>query len=104
MNRRLAAKLHCVCSQAEYPKVVTSFTSVCRLHSGWIDFLTLCEEIEIEKILEMNSPYIHKDYDGDPAIALGSAAVLMETGISGVANILPFTCMPYNNMRRIERL
>ncbi len=58
------------------------------------DFLTLREDLEIDKILEMCSPYIHKDYDGDPPIALGSAAGLMETGISGVANILPFTCMP----------
>jgi len=58
------------------------------------DFLTLREDLEIDKILELCSPYIHKDYDGDPAIALGSAAGLVEMDISGVANILPFTCMP----------
>lgn len=58
------------------------------------EFLTLRDDLEIDKILELCGPFIHKDYDGDPAIALGSAAGLVEMNISGVANILPFTCMP----------
>ncbi|KAF0236291.1 MAG: CoA-substrate-specific enzyme [Prolixibacteraceae bacterium] len=57
-------------------------------------YLTMRKELEIDEILKLCSPYIHKDYDGDPPIALGSAAGLVETDISGVANILPFTCMP----------
>jgi predicted nucleotide-binding protein (sugar kinase/HSP70/actin superfamily) len=52
------------------------------------------KELEIDEILNLCGPYIHKDYDGDPPIALGSAAGLVEMNISGVANILPFTCMP----------
>lgn len=58
------------------------------------DFLNMRKELEIDEILKLCSPYIHKDYDGDPPIALGSAAGLVEMNISGVANILPFTCMP----------
>jgi predicted nucleotide-binding protein (sugar kinase/HSP70/actin superfamily) len=58
------------------------------------DYLTLRKELEIDEILKLCSPYIHKDYDGDPPIALGTAAGLVEMNISGVANILPFTCMP----------
>ncbi len=58
------------------------------------DYLSLRNNLEIEEILRLCSPYIHKDYDGDPAIALGSASGLVEMNISGVANILPFTCMP----------
>ena len=38
--------------------------------------------------------YVHKDYDGDPALAMGLATALMDTNVSGVVNILPFTCMP----------
>lgn len=57
-------------------------------------YLTARKELEIDEILNLCSPYIHKDYDGDPPIALGSAAGLVEMNISGVANILPFTCMP----------
>jgi len=46
------------------------------------DMLTLCD------------PYVHRDYDGDPALAMGTAAFLYDKGISGIAAILPFTCMP----------
>ena len=45
-------------------------------------------------MLENCGDYIHKDYDGDPALAVGSAVLLAEQNISGVVNILPFTCMP----------
>ena len=45
-------------------------------------------------MLELCGPYIHRDYVGDPPIALGAAAALAKTGISGVAAILPFTCLP----------
>jgi len=58
------------------------------------DYLSMRKELEIDEILKLCSPYIHKDYDGDPPIALGSATGLVEMNISGVANILPFTCMP----------
>jgi predicted nucleotide-binding protein (sugar kinase/HSP70/actin superfamily) len=58
------------------------------------EYLTVRKDLEIDEILRLCGPYIHKDYDGDPPIALGSAAGLVEMNISGVANILPFTCMP----------
>ena len=45
-------------------------------------------------MLKICEPYIHKDYDGDPPLAFGMTAGLIETEISGVANILPFACMP----------
>jgi predicted CoA-substrate-specific enzyme activase len=50
--------------------------------------------IPVERIMELCGPYIHRDYVGDPPIALGEAAALARTGISGVAAILPFTCLP----------
>ena len=50
--------------------------------------------IPVEEILALGAPYIHRDYVGDPPMALGAAAGLARTGISGVAAILPFTCLP----------
>jgi predicted nucleotide-binding protein (sugar kinase/HSP70/actin superfamily) len=50
--------------------------------------------IPLEDILELCAPYIHRDYVGDPPLAFGAAAALARTRISGVANILPFTCLP----------
>jgi predicted nucleotide-binding protein (sugar kinase/HSP70/actin superfamily) len=60
----------------------------------------MAEDLEIERdvhlheMLELCNPYVHKDYDGDPPLAFGAAAALARQGISGVVNILPFTCMP----------
>lgn len=51
-------------------------------------------DVEIEGMLELCDPYVHRDYDGDPALAFGAAAALAKQGISGVVNLLPFTCMP----------
>jgi predicted CoA-substrate-specific enzyme activase len=51
-------------------------------------------EIELHEMLQSCGPYIHKHYDGDPALNLGTSVSLAKTGISGISNILPFTCMP----------
>ncbi len=51
-------------------------------------------QVSIEQMLENCEPYIHRDYDGDPAAALGSAVVLARKGISGIAHVMPFTCLP----------
>ncbi|MBU0765213.1 MAG: CoA activase [Bacteroidetes bacterium] len=51
-------------------------------------------DIHLHDVLHKCNPYIHKDYDGDPALAIGSASGLVETNISGVVNFLPFACMP----------
>ncbi len=52
------------------------------------------KEVKLEEMIRLSAPYIHKDYDGDPVIAIGSASRLAEAGIDGVVYILPFTCMP----------
>lgn len=54
----------------------------------------MAREIEVEEMLENCGEFIHRDYDGDPPLAIGSAVLLADQKISGVVNILPFTCMP----------
>jgi len=60
----------------------------------------LSSEIDTSKIAHLNdlltlcNTYVHRDYDGDPPLALGMATYLYDKGISGIAAILPFTCMP----------
>jgi predicted CoA-substrate-specific enzyme activase len=58
------------------------------------DDIDIFRDIELEKCLELCTPYIDKSYDGQPAILLGSHAGQVKTGISGIVNIMPFTCMP----------
>ena len=52
------------------------------------------EDINVKEMLAHSNKYIHQDYDGDPPLALGTAAILSKKYISGIVNILPFTCMP----------
>ncbi|MEN8119642.1 MAG: acyl-CoA dehydratase activase [Bacteroidota bacterium] len=58
------------------------------------ELLVMKDEIEVKDMLKRCEPYIHRDYDGDPPIAIGSASALVEQNISGVVHIMPFTCMP----------
>lgn len=51
-------------------------------------------QVPLQSMLQLCNPYVHKDYDGDPPIAMGTAAYLATRGVSGIAAILPFTCMP----------
>jgi predicted CoA-substrate-specific enzyme activase len=63
------------------------------LHS--VEFLLDMDmEISLESMLELTAPYVHKDYDGDPVMAIGTASALAKKGVSGICNVLPFTCMP----------
>lgn len=50
--------------------------------------------VRIKDMLEHCDQYIHRDYDGDPPLSLGTTSILSEGYISGVINILPFTCLP----------
>ena len=52
------------------------------------------KEVAVKDMLNACAPYVHRHYDGDPALNLGTSAILADKGISGIANILPFTCMP----------
>jgi predicted CoA-substrate-specific enzyme activase len=61
-------------------KIINSTDHEKNAHLG--DLLRLCD------------PYVHRDYDGDPALAMGTSAFWYDHGISGIAAILPFTCMP----------
>jgi predicted nucleotide-binding protein (sugar kinase/HSP70/actin superfamily) len=45
-------------------------------------------------MLRLSNAYLNEFYDGDPPIAIGSSVALSKRGVSGMAAILPFTCMP----------
>jgi predicted CoA-substrate-specific enzyme activase len=60
--------------------------------------------IKISEILDSCGKYIHKHYDGDPPLSMGNVAILSKSHISGVANILPFTCMPGTIISAVSEL
>ena len=51
-------------------------------------------EVSLKEMLSYCEPYVHHHYDGDPALALGASVKLARSGVAGMVNILPFTCMP----------
>jgi len=65
-----------------------------KLKNSVKSFVEMEREIELEEMIKRSAPYVHKDYDGDPVAALGTAGGLVQTNISGVIYIMPFTCMP----------
>jgi predicted CoA-substrate-specific enzyme activase len=65
-----------------------------KLHKTVEDIAEMEREIHIKEMISRCSPYIHKDYDGDPPLAFGTVSALTKTQISGVINVLPFSCMP----------
>jgi predicted CoA-substrate-specific enzyme activase len=52
------------------------------------------KDVSLHEMLELSNKYVSEFYDGDPPIAMGSSAALASRGVSGIAAILPFTCMP----------
>ncbi len=58
------------------------------------NYVKLKDYFNVDDLIRCSAPYVHKDYDGEPVVALGSASSLTTLNISGVVYILPFTCMP----------
>ena len=52
------------------------------------------KDVSLHEMLTLCNSYVNEFYDGDPPIAMGSSVALSKRGVSGLAAILPFTCMP----------
>ena len=52
------------------------------------------KDVSLHDMLNLCNTYVDQYYDGDPAIAMGTSVALTKRGVSGLAAILPFTCMP----------
>jgi predicted CoA-substrate-specific enzyme activase len=52
------------------------------------------KDVHLKDMLKLCNTYVNKFYDGDPPIAMGTSVALTGRGVSGLAAILPFTCMP----------
>jgi len=61
---------------------------------GIKDYTDHHKDVTLHDMLRLCNTYVNEFYDGDPPIAMGSSVALTERGVSGIAAILPFTCMP----------
>ncbi|MDH5509217.1 MAG: CoA activase, partial [Nitrospinota bacterium] len=65
-----------------------------RLHEPFRDTLVFGEDPAIVEILKNASPYIKDTFEGEAILSVGKAVDYAEKGMSGVVNIMPFSCMP----------
>lgn len=61
---------------------------------GLEKFIDHEKDVSLHEMLGLCNKYINEFYDGDPPVAIGTSMALSKKGISGIAAILPFTCMP----------
>jgi predicted nucleotide-binding protein (sugar kinase/HSP70/actin superfamily) len=52
------------------------------------------KDVSLHDMLNLCNKYLNEFYDGDPPVAIGTSMALTKRGVSGIAAILPFTCMP----------
>jgi predicted CoA-substrate-specific enzyme activase len=79
--------------KAQVQQMVQSYTAA-RLYKAVEPATELEMDVDLIECMSFSEPYIHNDYDGEPIMALGTAEGLARRGISGVAHIFPFTCLP----------
>ena len=65
-----------------------------RLSSPWEGFLPNLHEGTPEHAIRHGNRYIHPSFRGETILSLGRATDFYHRGLSGVINVLPFTCMP----------
>jgi predicted CoA-substrate-specific enzyme activase len=61
---------------------------------GIEEFVDHEKDVSLHEMLSLCNKYVNQFYDGDPPIAIGTSVALTKRGVSGIAAILPFTCMP----------
>jgi predicted nucleotide-binding protein (sugar kinase/HSP70/actin superfamily) len=65
-----------------------------RLLGGFNGNLRSLHEPSIEQTLHAARPYIHASFEGEAVLSVGKAIDYINRGVSGIVNVMPFTCMP----------
>jgi predicted nucleotide-binding protein (sugar kinase/HSP70/actin superfamily) len=65
-----------------------------RLLSGFNGSLRSLHEPTIGRTLKRARPYVHHSFEGEAVLSVGKAIDYIERGVSGIVNVMPFSCMP----------
>jgi predicted CoA-substrate-specific enzyme activase len=65
-----------------------------RLLKGFNGSLRSLHEPTIRETLRRAGPYIHRSFEGEAVLSVGKAIDYIQRGVSGIVNVMPFTCMP----------
>ncbi len=65
-----------------------------RFLGGFNGSMRSLREPSIEQTLRSALPYIHHSFEGEAVLSVGKAIDYINRGVSGIVNVMPFTCMP----------
>jgi predicted nucleotide-binding protein (sugar kinase/HSP70/actin superfamily) len=65
-----------------------------RLLSGFNGSMRSLHEPSIKQTLHAAMPYIHHSFEGEAVLSVGKSIDYINKGVSGILNVMPFTCMP----------
>jgi predicted nucleotide-binding protein (sugar kinase/HSP70/actin superfamily) len=65
-----------------------------RFLSSFNGNLRSLHEPSIDQTLRAAGPYIHHSFEGEAVLSVGKAIDYINRGVSGIVNVMPFTCMP----------
>jgi predicted CoA-substrate-specific enzyme activase len=74
-----------------------------RFAQYYAGFLKSLEEPGTKEILKKASPYIDASFEGEAVLSIGKSIDLIEKGVSGIINAMPFGCMPGTVVTTITR-
>ncbi len=74
-----------------------------RLERPFEGFLKTLHEPDTRVILKKASPYLHDSFEGEAILSVGKSIDLIEKGVSGIINAMPFGCMPGTVVTAIMR-
>jgi len=47
-----------------------------------------------KQTLKWAAPYLDSSFEGEAVLSMGKAVDFFKKGVSGIVNVMPFTCMP----------
>jgi predicted CoA-substrate-specific enzyme activase len=65
-----------------------------RLSKTFHDVLRNLHEPRTKEVLANSLAYMHPSFGGEAILSVGKAADYVRRGLSGIVNVMPFTCMP----------
>ena len=75
-----------------------------KLEEPFMGLIQYGEEPHVESIIEKASPYVHVSFEGEAILSVGKAIDFIDKGVSGIINVMPFTCMPGTITSAVLRL
>jgi len=72
-----------------------------QMHKGFDDMVLNFEEPTTEKVFKYGNPYLDRRVEGEAILSVGKAIDFIKKGVSGIVNVMPFTCMPGTNVSAV---